>query len=281
MAAHQLIVNADDFGRTRGVSAGIIQAHQQGIVTSATAMMNFKGAAQDVQLAQTEAPKLGLGVHLVFTAGRPLLPVEWVSSLVDEHGYFLSQAAIQADPTRLSQDELRSELKSQVTAFKNIVNHLPDHLDAHHFIHLHPHLFQVYLEVAESFKLPIRLPIPPEGSPLARVPSIAGNVPPAMVQQLVELDRELLGAHPLKAPQYFESSFYDQQATVEHLLQIFSGLPAGSTELMTHPGLVDDDLKQGSGYNTQREQEVAILCDPQVQRRLTELDIQLITFADL
>ncbi len=276
-----LIVNADDFGRTRGVSAGILQAHQRGIVTSTTAMMNFKGSAQDLHLAQTEAPKLGLGVHLVFTAGRPLLPTEWVASLIDEHGHFLTQEAIQANPTRIDQDELRSELKSQVTAFKNALNRLPDHLDAHHFVHLHPHLFQVYLEVAESFKLPVRMPIPRPGSTLEQLPSIAGNVPPEVAQQMMELDWELLAAHPVKSTDHFFASFYDQQATSAHLLHILSDLPEGRSELMTHPGLADDDLKSGSSYSLQREQEIAVLCDPQVRARIAELDIQLIKFTDL
>ena len=59
----QLIVNADDFGRTHGVSAGILRAHLEGIVTSATAMMNMPGVAADLRQAKTEAPRLGLGVQ--------------------------------------------------------------------------------------------------------------------------------------------------------------------------------------------------------------------------
>ena len=115
----QLIVNADDFGRTRGVSAGILRAHLEGIVTSTTAMMNMPGVAADLHQAKSEAPRLGLGVHLNFTAGRPLLPPEWCASLVDEHGHFLTQEAIMANPDRLKPDELREELKSQITTFKN------------------------------------------------------------------------------------------------------------------------------------------------------------------
>ena len=74
----RLIVNADDFGRTHQVSDGILSAHCDGIVTSTTVMMSMPGAARDLTRALAEAPKLGLGVHLVFTAGRPLLPPEWV-----------------------------------------------------------------------------------------------------------------------------------------------------------------------------------------------------------
>src|SRR5512141_2434028 len=97
----QLIINADDFGRTNGVSEGILRAHQDGIVTSSTAMMNMIGVTNDLSQAKTNAPNLGLGVHLTFTAGRPLLPPEWVSSLIDQHGAFLSQAAIIANPARI------------------------------------------------------------------------------------------------------------------------------------------------------------------------------------
>ena len=150
----QLIVNADDFGRTRGVSAGILRAHLGGIVTSTTAMMNMPGVAADLHQAKSEAPRLGLGVHLNFTAGRPLLPPEWCASLVDERGHFLAQEAIAAAPDRVNPDELREELKSQITTFKNALGTLPDHLDAHHFIHLYPPFFEVYLDLADSSSCP-------------------------------------------------------------------------------------------------------------------------------
>ena len=158
--SRQLIVNADDFGRSRGVSECILRAHRDGIVTGTTAMMNMPGVTHDLLRAAGEAPRLGLGVHLTFTAGRPLMPVDWVSSLVDEHGHFLSQTAIMQQPTRIDPDELMSELKAQVTTFTNALGHLPDHLDVHHFVHLYPPLFRVYLDLADDLDLPIRLPIP-------------------------------------------------------------------------------------------------------------------------
>jgi predicted glycoside hydrolase/deacetylase ChbG (UPF0249 family) len=279
--SRQLIVNADDFGRTRGVSAGILRAHLDGIVTSTTAMMNLPGVVPDLHRARTEAPQLGLGVHLNFTVGRPLLPVEWCSSLVDGHGHFLTRDVLMAQPDRITADELHAELKSQITAFKNAMDRLPDHIDAHQFVHLYPPLFRVYLDLAESFKLPLRIPFPRIVTELDQVPPIIGDVPPETAKSMLHADRQFLVEPEFKSPTHFVATFYDQQATLEHLLSVIENLPDGTTELMTHPGLVDDQLKAESSYHVQREQEVAVLTDPQVMARLTELDIKLITFADL
>ena len=279
--SRRLIVNADDFGRTRGVSAGILRAHLDGIVTSTTAMMNLPGVVSDLHRARAEAPQLALGVHLNFTVGRPLLPAEWCSSLVDAHGHFLTRETMMAHPDCIDPDELVAELKAQITAFRNAMDRLPDHIDAHQFVHLYPPLFRVYLDLAESFKLPLRVPFLGIATELDHVPSILAGVPLEMAQALLRADRQLLAERDFKTADHFVGTFYDQQATLEHLLSVLDHLPDGTTELMSHPGLVDDQLQAESSYNVQREQEAAVFTDPQIIIRLTALDIQLITFADL
>jgi predicted glycoside hydrolase/deacetylase ChbG (UPF0249 family) len=277
----QLIVNADDFGRTRGVSAGIVRAHLEGIVTSATAMMNMPGVAADLNHARSEAPRLGLGVHLNFTAGRPLLPTEWCASLVDEHGHFLTQEAIMANPDRIKPDELRSELKSQITTFKNALNVLPDHLDAHHFVHLYPPLFEVYLDLADSFKLPVRIPFPRQAAELVHMPSILAGVPLETVKSIVQVDQQQVATRGVKTTDHFVMTFYDKTVSAPFLMEILASLPQGSNELMSHPGLLDDQLRKESGYNAQREDELAVLTNTEVIEYLDTLDIKLITYADL
>jgi predicted glycoside hydrolase/deacetylase ChbG (UPF0249 family) len=277
----QLIVNADDFGRTRGVSAGILRAHLEGIVTSTTAMMNMPGVAADLHQAKSEAPRLGLGVHLNFTAGRPLLPPEWCASLVDERGHFLTQEAIAAAPDRVKPDELREELKSQIATFKNALGMLPDHLDAHHFIHLYPPFFEVYLDLADSFKLPARIPFPRQEAELDHMPPIIGNTPPETARQIGRTDQHLLAARAFKTTDHFVATFYDKTVSVPFLMEILASLPQGSSELMAHPGLLDDQLRAESRYNVQREDELAVLTNSQVIEYLDRLDIQLITFAAL
>lgn len=81
----KLIVNADDFGYSKGVNLGIIEAHRAGVVTSTTTMVNMGGFEHAVQLAR-ETPTLGVGIHLVLTCGAPVS--HDVPSLTDEHGRF-------------------------------------------------------------------------------------------------------------------------------------------------------------------------------------------------
>jgi predicted glycoside hydrolase/deacetylase ChbG (UPF0249 family) len=81
----QVILNADDFGLTRGVNEGIIRAHHEGILTSATLMAN--GAAFEDAVEQARVtPSLGVGCHLVLVGGKSVAPPEKISSLVDAEG---------------------------------------------------------------------------------------------------------------------------------------------------------------------------------------------------
>jgi predicted glycoside hydrolase/deacetylase ChbG (UPF0249 family) len=279
----KLIVNADDFGRTPGVNAGILRAATAGIVTSTTAMMNMPGAANALLEATQACPTLGMGVHLVFTSGRPLIPPEWVSSLVDKHGVFLSQEAIAAEPDRLDPGELKTELKAQIKTFQNAMGRAPDHLDVHHFAHLLPRYFAVYLELADEVKIPIRNPLPRTEEELTNYPP-AGSTPfpREQLQAAVRADWDLLKKYTVRSPQQCLMGFFGAEAlTLANVLHILDSLPDGTTELMTHPGLADEMLLKESEYVTQREKELELLCHPTVKEHIATLGIKLINFASL
>ena len=80
-----LIINADDFGFSRGVNLGIIEAFQHGVLTSTTLMVNMQEADHAVELAR-QNPELGVGIHLTLTAGRPILG--GLHTITDEEGNF-------------------------------------------------------------------------------------------------------------------------------------------------------------------------------------------------
>jgi predicted glycoside hydrolase/deacetylase ChbG (UPF0249 family) len=278
----QLIVNADDFGRTPGVTEGILRAHREGIVTSATAMMNLPYAREALRLAQ-DCPRLGVGVHLNFTFDRPLLPAAEVSTLVDENGCFFPPEAQILRAEEVDPGQLHAEWVAQIEAFRS-TGREPDHLDCHHPAHVHPRFFAIYLQVAEEYKLPLRMPIPRQGvSATMRPPAVlGGGIPLDVIRQVVEQDLELLQRRKLKYPDHFLGDFYgEKQLTTEWLLCALRAIEPGVSELMTHPGFADSELLARSEYGQEREREVLLLCDRKVIALIKELGIELVNFGML
>ena len=278
----KLIVNADDYGRSPGVSRGILQAHQEGIVTSTTVMINQPGVEAQLADALT-CPKLGIGLHLVFTAWRPLLPPEQVPALVDGKGFFLDQHTVWARAEEIPPRQLQAELAVQVERFVALAGRLPDHVDAHHFVHLYPPFFQVYADVAAQHHLPLRVPFPAETDftqAVKTLPFLEG-FPKDLVRGMIATNSALLRARWLAHPDHFISTFFGRETlTVEHLLSLLDTLPDGVSELMCHPGYAGADLAS-STYRAERETELALLTHPAVRERVKELGVELVTFGAL
>ena len=150
----RLIVNADDYGHTAGVSAGIREAHLQGIVTSTSAMMNRPAVVEALTAAAQCCPRLGIGVHLVLTSGFPVLPSECVQSLLgSNHKFFGEEGFIEHLP-EINLDEVWAEWSAQVEKFVAVTGHWPDHLDSHHHSsYFTPALFEMMLKLADSIWL--------------------------------------------------------------------------------------------------------------------------------
>lgn len=277
--SRQLIVNADDYGRAPGVSKGILQAHREGIVTSTTVMINQPQV--EVQLEDALACReLGIGLHLVFSAWRPVLYTTRVPGLVDGQGMFLDQHALWARAEEIPLDQLRAELEAQVSRFVALVGQLPDHLDCHHFVHLYPPFFQVYVDQAARFGLPLRVPFPPETDfphAIRTLPFLEG-FPFDLVRGMVATDSALIKARGLRHPDHFVGTFFGREAlTLNHLLNLLDTLPDGVSELMCHPGY-DDPALAASSYREEREIELALLTHPAVRARVRALGIELTTF---
>ena len=281
----QLIVNADDFGRSPGINRGILEAHQRGIVTSTTVMVNQPAAAPGLERALAEAPDLGIGLHVTLTAGRPVSMPETVRSLLTDEGEFVH---ISAWPARMSQFEpahLRREVTAQVDRFLALAGRPPDHLDSHHHAaYLHPDALRAMLEIAAGFNIPMRagmadLPLDMAAAALAR---ILPEFDTSIARPLVERLRAVLAEGPAPFwPARFEMGYYDQTATLGDLLVILTNLPEDAiTELMCHPGYVDGELGS-TGYRDRREEEIAHLTHAATFECVRAEGIQLISFGDL
>ena len=245
----QLIISADDFGLTEGVTKAISESILSGAVTRTSAMMCTNGAKWIKRYANDLDGKIGL--HLQLTDGTPLLSKEAVPSLVDENGNFPAKSKQLGAINPL---EIEKEWEEQMTALLDL-GITPSHIDTHHNVHRFPVVFKVYCAMAEKYKLPAR--------PLS----------PNMAKKLDSLG--LLGSD------YCLEEWHGTNVTttnlINHLLSAFRSIDnEGTVELMCHPGYVDQHLEARSHYLQAREKELTVLLDPQLKTLLAKHTIQLV-----
>lgn len=140
LAHRRLVVNADDFGRSDAINAGVVQAHVHGIVTSASLMVRHPAAADAVAAAH-EHPGLGLGLHLDLT--------EWE----------LAGDTWRARYTVVDTDDLRAvsaEVERQLESFRSLVGAEPTHLDSHQHVHRDDPVRSAAVTAAAALSIPLR-----------------------------------------------------------------------------------------------------------------------------
>ena len=267
--ARRLVVNADDFGFTRDVNEGIVRCFQNGILRSTTLMAN--GAAFDnaVRLA-VENPGLDIGCHLVLTGGKTVSnPVSHLPETVPQLLCNLPSAEWIVREFRAQVDKtLRSGIR-------------PTHLDTHKHTHLLPRVLEAVLSIAEEYAIPwVRRPF---DLPLvAPRPSMSPALTAAALRPLQIPFTEALLRRRCRATDYFAGFRMTGKFQTDQLLELLDNIPAGTGELMCHPGLCGPELQSApTRLKKSREAELRALTAPQVKRRAAELGVRFVSFAEL
>ena len=150
-AARRLIVNADDFGRSHSINQAVVRAHREGILTSASLMVNETASEEAAALAR-ENPQLGVGLHLTLVCGSSAsLPAE-IPGLADPQGRF-SDNPFSAGLRYFLRPSLRSQLAAEIAAqfAKFAALGLPlDHVNGHLHLHMHPAVLGILTHPAAS-----------------------------------------------------------------------------------------------------------------------------------
>lgn len=220
-----LIVNADDFGYSRGVNNGIVDSHLYGIVNSTTMMMNMPGTDHAIELAKKH-PSLQVGIHLVLTCGKPLL--QEVPSLVDEDGTFKRLSRLKEN-MEISLIELESEWTAQIERFLASGLNLT-HIDSHHHVHTFKEFLPVIQKLANKYKLPVRT------NGYQRIESVEAFSDFCLVD------------------------FYGDGVTNNYFHDLQERLGKGQrVEVMCHPAYLDSILLSGSSYTHYRLKELDVL----------------------
>jgi len=251
----QLIINADDFNLTPGVTRGILKSHDEGILTSTTVLINLPLEEKTIRELKMR-PKLGLGIHLNVTLAGPVSPVSRIPTLLKPGGIFRRPPDYREKPPSVK--EIITEYKAQIRLFERRFQKLPDHLDTHHHLHDHLLFFDALASVAKKWKLPIRR---------------------SRIFQWAEFSHQ---TKSLRSPDYLFGSL-DAQSHWKRtsFLAVAENLPEGTSEIGCHPAFCDVTLREISSFREVREEELAVFSDRKLRKTLSQLGIELIRFSDL
>jgi predicted glycoside hydrolase/deacetylase ChbG (UPF0249 family) len=273
------IINADDLGFSAGITEGILRAHREGIVTSSTLTANMPAAAAAVARLG-EVPLLGVGVHLNVSQGPPL---SQAGRELAAPGEVLNFTAARVIMTAALRPWMISRMMKEFAAqIEWALDHglRPTHLDSHRHAHAFPPIFEGVQKLAKHYNVPFvrwhREVLPGSGWPptprkqrrISRILNVFGRVN-GLFGGGVRGTRGTWGVR------------HTGLVSREFLIKVAASLPPGVTEIMTHPGLVDDLDGSATRLLQCRLDELAALCDPLVREEFEKNRVKRIHYGTL
>ncbi len=256
MNKKKLIINADDYGLTAGVSYGIIESNINGIVTSTTALPVSEHFEEAMELSK-KFPSLKIGIHLGLTLNKtkPVLG-DKVPSLTQADGTFHKNRDVL---NHIKLEEVELEWRAQLEKFY-ATGHTPTHIDSHHNVHCYTYeLFDIAKKLAKEYNLPIR-------------------------NYLLEDDMEKTTAalEGVRTTERTIQRFYGHEAvTLENLEAIFKEISESDGEVFEvncHPAFIDKSLQDKSSYLYERITELDVLRSQEAKDLLDKYNLELATF---
>jgi hopanoid biosynthesis associated protein HpnK len=277
----RLIINADDFGLTAGVNRAIIELHQAGVLTSTTLMARAAATGEAVEMARS-TPSLGVGCHVVLVDGEPVLPAQEIYTLADQGtgrfqptlGAFLSRLLT----GRIQAAEIEAETAAQIARLQAQGASLT-HIDTHKHVHMFPAVLRPVLRAARAAGIrAVRNPFEPawslrttKGAPWIRRAEVT------LLRRLEPAFRKIVAEEGFTTTDGALGVLATGTLDAAAVTSLLRRLPAGTWELVTHPGYNDADLAQAhTRLLASRETErLALLTLKQIP------GLDLISFASL
>lgn len=287
----RLIVNGDDFGLTPGVNRAILEAHERGIVTSATLMAQGAAFDQAVRAAQSAA-SLSVGCHVLLVDGSPVLNPNQVSSLIcNRNGAGRERfcegfggLARRAFLGRLVPEQIEAEVTAQIGRLQAAGIRV-SHVDTHKHTHMLPQVLTPLLRAAAASGVH-RIRNPFEFVRLSLLAQRAGMWKRfAQVKLLGGLGRKFHEAVRRAGMLTPDGTFgiVSTGGLDERLLRfMIQHLDEGTWELVCHPGYNDAELQTvRTRLRASRERELQLLGSAQARELLQGAGIELISYEQL
>ena len=269
----RLIVNADDFGLSASVNAAVLRAHREGILTTASLMVNEPGFTEAVVLAK-ENPKLGVGLHLTLLHGHAALPADQIPGLVNARGEF-SNSPVGVGMSYFFNSSLRAQLRAEISAqFQKFhaTGLKLDHVNGHLHLHLHPTVLKILMSDAATTGIThMRLTRDclSRSNRMTRGRWFYRVSHAAIFEMLSGRARKILAERKIRHAEITFGLLQDSHVDEDYVLKLLPELPAGDSELYAHPSL--DRFKH----------EFEALISPRVREQIEKLEIKLIRYQDV
>ncbi len=269
----RLIVNADDFGRSPAINQAVIRAHREGILTTASLMVNGAAFEEAVELAR-ENPSLGVGLHLTLICGKATSSQLEIPDLVNLRGDFSNSPVISGTRYFFSKTlrlQLAREIGAQFAKFKR-TGLLLDHVNGHLNMHLHPTVFEILASRCLEWNIRhLRI----TDDPFTLNARLAGGrwlyrLSHAFIfHHLARRARRRLVGSGIKFTSNVFGLLQNAQVDERYILKLLPELPPGDSELYSHPSL--DEFPH----------EFTALVSPRVRAKADDLGIQFLRYQDL
>ncbi len=283
-----LIVSADDFGLTKGINQAIINAYNQGILTSTSFLIN--GFARDEAIELIKSYKnIDVGLHLTITQGLPLLKPEYISSIIKNGTFFYPnykklflKMLLKKVNIKDIEKEFRKQLDFAFNAGLNI-----SHIDTHQHIHPHPSILNLIIKLAIEYNIKaVRLPFlnPLSSLKLIFNKKIINNLTKILVYPLKFYTVKKLSQYKITFPDSLIGYYFTGQLNEKNLLTSLENIKTTFSELICHPSIHQEHLSlifPGGYRNFQWQAEYHALISEKVKNKIKELNIKLINFKDL
>ncbi len=239
-------MNADDFGLTPGVNRAVMELHERRVLTSATLMARAAATDEAIQLA-LKTPLLGVGCHVVLVDGEPVLPSGEISSLTDRQtrrfsanlGSFLRQLLLGG----IRASEIEEEAAAQVALLQGRGLSLT-HIDTHKHVHMFPAVLRPLLRAARAAGIrAVRNPFEPAWSRRATPAApLFRRMEVSALRQLEPAFQRIVAEEGFSTTDGAIGVLATGTLDEETLRRLIGNMPAGTWELVTHPGYNDSDL---------------------------------------
>jgi chitin disaccharide deacetylase len=287
----RLIINADDFGFTRGVNRAIIEAHTRGVVTSCTLMANGPAFVEAVELAKT-VPRLSVGCHVVLIDGEPVLSAERISSLTARSPAprfrdGLKTFAACAIAGHMDAGQIAAEAEAQIRRIQ-AAGIVVSHFDTHKHTHLFPKILRPLVRAAaacgvRALRNPFGPRLPLRSNQLLARPNLWTRYAEVRILRgFAGRFRETVRREGFLTPD--GTLGIEVTGALDETLfhAIARNIPEGTWEFVCHPGYNDEDLQAAQTRLRQsREIELSVLKLPAARTLLADEGIELISYQDL